>query len=77
MARSLFIIEAIPQLKDVFQTLRPLFHHQPLKPPGYRAHAEGQKEVCQTLRNGSRIEPDCYGRRRPVWGLNCPAICRE
>ena len=44
MARSLFIIEAIPQLKDVFQTLRPLFHHQPLKPPGYRAHAEGQKE---------------------------------
>ena len=44
MARSLFIIEAIPQLKDVFQTLRLLFHHQPLKPPRYRAQAEGQKE---------------------------------
>ena len=40
----LFIIEVILQLKDVLQTLRLPFHHQPLKPPRYRAQAEGPKE---------------------------------
>ncbi len=44
MARSLFIIEVILQLKDVFQTPRLLVHDLPLKPPRYRAQAEGPKE---------------------------------